>query len=120
MSKKNYMRKTKTSFAAKLVSSSILILSSTIGVLLQNIFKIKPFCSRCRELDCAFCEMEFNFLIFVAWSAGLILLITYIKSSGFKKLNTLRKITIVIDIVLLGFCSIFPLNFLVRMFLPYY
>lgn len=114
-----YMDKIKVNSVSKLIISTILIILSTVGVLLQNILKIKPFCSGCRELGCAFCEIEFNFLIFIAWLTGLILLIIWIKSNNLKKLNISRIITVIMDILLLCFCFIFPCIFLVQMFLPY-
>ena len=114
------MNKLKVIFSSKLSISTVLILFSAGGVLLQNVFKIKPFCLECRELNCAFCEIEFNILIFVAWLMGLILLIKWIKETGFKKASSIKKTIVVLDILLLCFCLIFPCIFLVKMFLPYY
>ena len=113
------MNKIKSFISSKLFISTVLILLSSVGVTLQNVLKIKPFCSKCRELDCAFCEMEFNWLIFFVWLIGLILLINYIKTMGFKKAAFIKKMIVILDILLLCFCFIFPCIFLVQMFLPY-
>ena len=113
------MVKIKSFISSKLFISTVLILLSSVGVILQNVLKIKPFCSKCRELDCAFCEMKFNWLIFFTWLIGLILLIVCIKTKGLKKASFFKKVIVILDILLLCFCFIFPCIFLAQMFQPY-
>lgn len=98
----------------KLFVATALIVLSTILVFVQKILKIRP---ECRGLSCAFSEMGANLIIFILWLIGLISLITW-KKSRKTELKATERAILILDIMMLVFCVIFPCMFFVNMFLP--